>query len=960
MRSNVNKSMHLDTEMPQIGNSYRQSRPATAKTRMPTAPSAYFDKAGPRKMPAVMPKAKGMGKYAEKEELYDETMKLKRTLNSLKRELEDTKSQVVKQELTLRKKDKIIEDLSKENDVEDVRKDNIKRAQDSTIVSLVKRKYKELQKGFNDLKQENEILKANTKLTKIKEIQIETEVMKEEMKKIKSLYKQSALENECKSDKLNEINEVKSRFAQQHKIIRNLQETCDNSQNEIKDLKREIDTLKEKLNKREELLKKKKIEIQTLKVKNQTYLDEKKTKETYTMGYNEYMQRLNDLNEKNQRLSVDYKKRETECMELKKTLAAISQKLSTPMSPIINSYNVQGDKLIQSGEPTVNNTKMELLSSLVKDLTIKCNIYEKYLKEQGEDVNTILKDNGYEGVISHSTEKRETAPTKGTEESPSQKKKKNSEEEQEGNGEETSNEINRYGTFGETNGNGNGFNTNGVLSSKTGSNFFNSHDNMGETDGSQQSDSEIYLQENVFAYVIMRNLEANKQTNKKELTDKANEIYQSFVHPDSDQTESPTQEQFVEPFANFLLEKTNSKDNEEDRNYVMNSLISLMADVNNDTTEFISKVYSMFEQIEDQSYLEDEREKILRKSLKEKKKEFLDKVEVNEEDGLIVPLLMFKRFYDEVNPNLNDDDFNFLIYKMKLRALKKNARLIDIDTEYFKDLFNLPSSSSSQKDSKNDSKIKMNTSKDRHSKKPSQISNQPKKFTENDNSSVYLETLTEQEMEEKYKKIRDFVIKERVKDLNAVFMERFKYDHYIGSSDFFKRFADDPTVKFSIREQHTFEDKFGKNNEGEIDIDVNQINEIIFPFGEDEIKSEKEDDFKVSQNEELLSDKIKNQDTEEDKVRINGDYDKPLDDKKSSKLNESMKKSNLSQSSKDKKSEKQSEHSKSKKSEKQSEHSKSKKESEGSKAIFDDEDPNNNNNNEKEEPKFEEDPEDEI
>ena len=149
-----------------------------------------------------------------------------------------------------------------DDDVEDVRKDNIKRAKDSTIVALVKKKYKELQEGYKELQEENDNLKANTKLTKIKEIQIQTEVLQEEMQKMKKLYKESCIQNQNNIEQLSELKDIKNKFAQQHQIIQNLQELCDNSSKENKYLKNQIDDIKIKSSKKDEVIRKQKIDNQ--------------------------------------------------------------------------------------------------------------------------------------------------------------------------------------------------------------------------------------------------------------------------------------------------------------------------------------------------------------------------------------------------------------------------------------------------------------------------------------------------------------------------------------------------------------------------------------------------------------------------------------------------------------------------------------------------------------------------
>ena len=132
--------------------------------------------------------SKGMGSKIEREQLYEQTMHLKKQNNKLKAELDEAKSTIVKKDIELRKKEKIIEDLSKENDIQIVQEENLSKAKESTLVTLCKKKYYEMKGKYEKSEKEKEILKANIKLTKIKEIKIEKEVVEKELDKMKNLY----------------------------------------------------------------------------------------------------------------------------------------------------------------------------------------------------------------------------------------------------------------------------------------------------------------------------------------------------------------------------------------------------------------------------------------------------------------------------------------------------------------------------------------------------------------------------------------------------------------------------------------------------------------------------------------------------------------------------------------------------------------------------------------------------
>ena len=136
-------------------------------------------------MPNNPKKLSGMGNKIEREQLYEYNMQLKELINKLKKELAETKHQVVKKDIEIRKKERIIKECSKENDLESVHESNLEKARESTLVSLCKDKYNELKSTYKKKCEENEILKANIKITKLKEYKIQIDVLKQEMEKIK-------------------------------------------------------------------------------------------------------------------------------------------------------------------------------------------------------------------------------------------------------------------------------------------------------------------------------------------------------------------------------------------------------------------------------------------------------------------------------------------------------------------------------------------------------------------------------------------------------------------------------------------------------------------------------------------------------------------------------------------------------------------------------------------------------
>lgn len=66
---------------------------------------------------------------------------------------------------------------------------------------------------------DNKILKANIKLTNIKEFQIENDVLNKELKKMKALYENSKAYYDKYKENLEKLKEMRDKFIEQHTIV---------------------------------------------------------------------------------------------------------------------------------------------------------------------------------------------------------------------------------------------------------------------------------------------------------------------------------------------------------------------------------------------------------------------------------------------------------------------------------------------------------------------------------------------------------------------------------------------------------------------------------------------------------------------------------------------------------------------------------------------------------------------
>ena len=189
----------------------------------------------------------GMGKNIEKEKLYENNLQLREELNKTKKELSKTKYNVVKREMLLRENQKIIRNIIEKNDHEIINRSEIENAKESAKLSSFKEKYNDLKKEYEKEKKDNEILRANIKITKIKEYQIENDILRKEIKKIKRLYENNKKILRNYNNVINDLKQFKQKFIEQHSIISSYAKKCDLLNMEIQNLKDERDMLQRDL-----------------------------------------------------------------------------------------------------------------------------------------------------------------------------------------------------------------------------------------------------------------------------------------------------------------------------------------------------------------------------------------------------------------------------------------------------------------------------------------------------------------------------------------------------------------------------------------------------------------------------------------------------------------------------------------------------------------------------------------
>ena len=343
---------------------------------------------------------KNMGNKMEKEELYENNMQLKKSISKMQKELAQTKFQVVKRGMELQVKEKILRECLKENDIEIDHQMKLDRGRESAIITLYKEKYISLKKKYDEECRINKILKSNITNSKIKEYQIENDILSKEISKIKALYEQS-LENIEKLNKtIQELYFLKDKLIEQHKIISTFSKKNELLNKEINILKQDNYELTAKLEvnnkKREKLLK----WNDKLKIKNIQFLKNRKINENYMLKNDDNVRKIRDLKKELTEVKFAFNRKVFDYSELKKNFDDCQKKLNNSSTNILKPFNHKNVSYFEKDPSFKDINKLELFKSLFNESQVKIGIYEKYLKEKNINPKDITKKYGYNGILS--------------------------------------------------------------------------------------------------------------------------------------------------------------------------------------------------------------------------------------------------------------------------------------------------------------------------------------------------------------------------------------------------------------------------------------------------------------------------------------------------------------------------------------------------------------------------------
>ena len=671
-------------------------------------------------MPNNPKKLSGMGNKIEREQLYENNMQLKDIINKLKKELAETKNQVVKKDIEIRKKERIIKECSKENDIEAVHELNLEKARESTLVSLCRDKYNELKKVYMKKCEENNILKANIKITKLKEYQIQVDVLKKEMEKIRALYLNTLEENNKLTMEIQEFQKLRNKYLEQHNIINGFMKKCNQYNNEINNLKEQNYALQLKLDQNMRQQKELKSANFKLRITNEKFLTQKKVKENYALSIDDNKKLISNLQKDLNEYKRLYKLKNIECNKLiehKEKLENEELKKKNEKQSL-QPFNFNKIKVIENKKEDQNTNKLSLYKSLLDESRHKIEIYELYLKKMGIDRDRLIKAFGYDGVMTSSTKiskkdeinnneqnnnininnnlasiesnntfnnvnNNNLITTENNEEINNVNVNVDKEEinKEEINKEESNKEeINKEETIQNIRSINNNTDSNTNNLSNTNANTVNDDKRrLPSIEEEKQEEAQFSDESQLLSllHVFVKNLESQGIT-KEQINQKIEDICKLFENK-----EEATKEEFIEPFVKMFIETMKIK-NEKDIEVINNFLNDFVDSLNGETEVFFNGLIEVFDNIKDYTGINKDYE--LSFELNKYKDQLLDMLKKNDlNNNHLITFDIFRKIVQDLSIVLEDESMEYLIYKMK-KSVPENNSIFDLNYEIIENL----------------------------------------------------------------------------------------------------------------------------------------------------------------------------------------------------------------------------------------------------------------------------------
>ena len=619
-----------------------------------------------------------IGNQITREELYEENIHLKDKLNKMRRELDETKNKLFKRGLELNKKEKIIRDVSKENVTEYTHEKNLDKAKESALLTLCKNKYNDMKIKYQKKCEENEILKANIKITKLKEYIIQIDILKKEMEKIKTLYLHTLEDNMKLKQNINEIKTLKYKYIEQNNIINIFTKKCKQYEDEINSLKNENEFLQSKLEQNMRQQKGLKRTNIKLKISNEKFLTQKKYKENYALSIDDNKKLIRSLRKDLNEYKRLYELKDKEYNTLKENNDKIKNDEIKKKEERFNlkPFDFNQIKVIENKKEDKNINKLSLYKSLLEESKHKITIYELYLKSKGIDKDQLIKSYGYDGIMTSSTKivPKEETTNNNLINTESNVNNENKEGNEEINKEDSIKNLRSVSEINSNNINTNTNMNNNVNTITDGMKKLPSIEEEKQDEVQYSADESELLS---LLHVFVKNLEGNN-IKKEQINEKMKEISKFFSNK-----KETTKEDFLEPFLKMFIE-TMKITQDKDIEIIKNFLSDLIDSLNGETGGFFSGLIEIFENIQDYTGINKDREVSF--ELNKYKEQLINMLKQNDvNNNHLITFDIFRKIVQELSILLDNDSMEYLIYLMK-KSVPENNSIFDLNYEIIEKL----------------------------------------------------------------------------------------------------------------------------------------------------------------------------------------------------------------------------------------------------------------------------------
>ena len=574
----------------------------------------------------------GMGNNIEREQLYENNMQLRESLNNLERQLKKSRYMNVKTEMELRKKEKLINNYLKESKVLSDDKSNnnnesiLNPIRDSALLTLFKQKYNSIKNKYEKVCSDNKILKANIKLTSIREFQIENDVLSKEVKKVKALYENSKKYYEKYKEIVDKLNEMKNKFIEQHAIVLTYEKRIEALNEQILNLTNDNNNLKKEMD--NAMKKKEKLDIKTkiLEIKNKKLLENKKLKESVEFQQNTYKKDYDAQKKEIFELKSALNVRISEIQTLQNEVDTYKQLVKKKDNTAIEPINYENFKHIEKKSNSKDSDKIALYKSLYEESLIIISAYEKYFQDKNINPSDIRKKYGYKGILNSNNKVAYNLNDKIK-----AKSEKNKINEDDNNTEAGISNIN----------------------TKPFSNVNNQNNNVNEIDMKEK--------ENFYLSLFIKNLEARKVTTE-DMLNKINNINNLFKNK-----EQITVEEFIPPFTNMLIESMKITQ-KKDKDLIEKFLYEYLDYLQNNMKEFLQRLVNAFENIIDYDSIPNKDNLLdsLAFNLQKNKNEYIQKLsEIDTNKTNLISFQNFMKILSDLDDPIRMELLEFVLYLMK-------------------------------------------------------------------------------------------------------------------------------------------------------------------------------------------------------------------------------------------------------------------------------------------------------